>query len=151
MTNEQYKTLEDALVHEVWRQDLVAIQRLLNAGANPNCPGRTWSSAIACAGENDETGEILRCLVAAGADINLQDEQGQTPLHWAIDIAVDGAAQTGRPEIEWRVVGVCLDLGANLEIQDRMGRTVHDLVGNYGAEALRSFHHFLTTRRDSFT
>ena len=73
MTKESHATLEDALVHEVWRQDLSAVQRLLESGANPNLPGRKWSSAIACAGECDEIGDIVRALVAAGADINTQD------------------------------------------------------------------------------
>jgi ankyrin repeat protein len=146
MTDEQHETLEDALVHEVWRQDLAAIRRLLAAGANPNRPGRAWSSAIACAGENDETGDIARCLVAAGADINLQDEHGQTPLHWAVDMAIDGAIQADRPKINWHVVGVFLDLGANPQIRDQGGRTVHDWAANYGPEAQQSFEDFLKSR-----
>ena len=93
MTRKSHATLEDALVHEVWRQDLSAVQRLLESGANPNLPGRKWSSAIACAGECDEIGDIVRALVAAGADINIQDAQGLTPLHHAVDIAIDGTIQ----------------------------------------------------------
>lgn len=80
MTDIPPETLEDALVQAVWQQDLAAVQSLLAAGADPNRPGGAWSSAIACAGENDETGEIIRTLVAAGADLHLPDEQGQTPL-----------------------------------------------------------------------
>jgi len=149
MTDGWYETLEDDLVHAVWRQDLAEVQRLLQAGAHPNRPGRAWSSAIACAGENDRTGDMVRCLVLAGADINIQDEQGQTPLHWAVDVAVDGAIQTGRDKIDWRVVGVLLDLGANLKIPDQCGRTAEDLVANYGAAARQSFDGFLKARHDA--
>lgn len=149
MTDEPHQTLEDSLVHEVCRHDLTAVQRLLAAGANPNRPGRAWSSAIACAGENDETGDIVRFLVAAGADINLQDEHGQTPLHWAVDMAIDGAIQADRPEIDWRVVGVFLELGGNPDIRDISGRTVHGLAANYGPAAQQSFEDFLKTQSPS--
>ena len=143
------ETLEDALVQAVCQQDLAAVQSLLAAGANPNRRGGAWSSAIACAGENDETGEIIRTLVAAGADLHLPDEQGQTPLHWAVDVAIDGAAQAHLSEIRWDVVGVLLDLGASLERRDRSGRTVLDLITNAGDFARQSFEDFVNARRPS--
>ena len=146
MTEESHATLEDALVHEVWRQDLSAVQRLLNSGANPNLPGRAWSSAIACAGENDETGEIVRALVAAGADLNIQDDYGRTPLHHAVDMAIDGTIQNNLDEIDWTVVGVYLDLGAEPNIPDKNGKTIADVASAYGHDAKRSFENFMRTR-----
>ncbi|MCC9606235.1 ankyrin repeat domain-containing protein [Blastopirellula sp. JC732] len=140
------ESLEDSLVHEVWRQDLAAVQRLLDAGANPNIPGRNCSSAIMCAGENDETGEIVRALVAAGADVNLQDDSGWTPLHQAVDMAIDGANQMDRTEIDWTTVGVFLELGANPNLADKYGRTVADIASAYGDNAKQSFDDFLRTR-----
>lgn len=139
-------TLEDALIHEVWRQDLAAVQQLLSAGANPNLPGRTWSSAIACAGENDETGNIVRVLVNAGADINIQGSHGWTPLHHAVDIAIDGTIQQGRESVDWSVVGIFLDLGANPTIPDVNGKTVYDTASAYGNNARRSFDEFMLSR-----
>ncbi|WP_145112063.1 ankyrin repeat domain-containing protein [Gimesia panareensis] len=144
MRDETHATLEDALIHEVWRQDLSAVQRLLEAGANPNLPGRGWSSAIACAGENDETGDIVRALVASGADINLQDSNGYTPLYHAVDIAIDGACQQNRETIDWSVVAVLIDLGANPDLPDNRGKTVRDLAMAYSAQS--SFEEFLRSR-----
>ncbi len=146
MTEESHATLEDALVHEVWRQDLPAIQRLLQAGANPNLPGCAWSSAIACSGENDDTGEIVRVLVAAGADINIQDARGLTPLHHAVDVAIDGTIQHNLDTIDWTAVGVFLDLGADPMIRDACGKTVYDIATVYGNKARRSFDEFMRFR-----
>jgi ankyrin repeat protein len=144
--DESHETLEDALIHEVWRHDLSAIHRLLKSGANPNLPGRAWSSAIACAGENDDTGDIVRALVAGGADINIQSEQGLTPLHYAVDIAIDGTIQQGLETIDWSVVGVFLDLGADPNIRDARGKTVYDTASAYGYNARRSFDDFMCSR-----
>ena len=138
---------EDALIHEVWRQDIAAVQRLLDAGANPNLPGRAWSSAIACAGENDDTGDIVRVLVGAGADVNIQDEHGQTPLHHAVDMAIDGTIQQNLDEIDWTVVGVYLELGADPSRPDNNGTTVDDIATAYGYNAKRSFDEFMRSRR----
>lgn len=141
-----HSTLEDELEHEVWRRDISSVHRLLKAGANPNKPGRAWSSAIACAGENDETGEIARLLVEAGADINLQNEHGLTPLHYAVDMAIDGAAQQELDAIDWSVVSVFLDLGADPTIRDIDGETVYDLALAYGQDARNSFDAFMDSR-----
>jgi len=146
VTEETRATLEDALIHEVWRQDVVAVRRLLAAGANPNLPGRAWSSAIACAGENDETGEIVRILVDAGADVNIQDEFGLTPLHRAVDMAIDGTIQQNLKEIDWTVVGVYLELGADPNIRDKNGETIADVASAYGYNAKQSFDDFMRTR-----
>ena len=146
MTKETHVTLEDALVHEVWRQDLFEVQRLLDAGANPNLPGRTWPSAIACAGENDEIGNIVRALAAAGAQLNIQDEYGQTPLHHAVDVAIDGMIQDNLDEIDWTVVGVFLELGADPNITDKTGKTISDVATAYGYSAKRSLNDLMRTR-----
>ncbi|TWT38952.1 ankyrin repeat domain-containing protein [Blastopirellula retiformator] len=141
------ESLEDALGSAVWRQDLDAVQRLLGAGANPNIPGTNggWSP-LRLAGEHDETGEIVRALVAAGADVNLQDEHdGSTPLHQAVDMAIDGTIQMNRAEIDWTTVGVYLELGADLNIADHRGRTAADIAAAYGDNAERSFDEFLRT------
>jgi ankyrin repeat protein len=147
MKEESHQTLEDALIHEVWRQDLDSVKRLLEAGANPNLPGGNWSSAIACAGENDETGQIIRALVAAGADVNLQDADGWTPLLIAVDSAIDGATQQDLETINWSIVAVLLDLGADPHVAHPRWGTVYDMATDYGPSARESFAKFLRSRQ----
>ena len=102
--------------------------------------------AIACAGENDRTGEIAQTLVAAGADINIQDEHGTTPLHHAVDIAIDGAIQNNEESFDWTVVGVFLTLGADPQIPDYRGKTVFDCAATYGDYPHKSFTEFMASR-----
>jgi ankyrin repeat protein len=128
------ESLEDQLVHSVWQQDQPAVARLLGEGADPNMPVRNGFSAIACAGENDETGEIVRLLVDAGADIDLQDQNGWTPLMIAVDAALDGSVQANSC-INWLPVRVMASIGANALLADSQGRTVFDLAVPYGLEA----------------
>ena len=71
-------------------------------------------------------------LVASGADINVQNERGLTPLHYAVDVAIDGTIQQGLETIDWSVVGVFLDLGADPNIPDARGKTVYDVAFAYG-------------------
>ena len=135
--------LVEQLIEAVARRDRMTIRRLLEAGADPNQPGPTGLSAIACAGENDETGDIVRMLVNAGANVNIQDEFGQTPLHFAVDVAIDGATQQNRESINWDAVGVLLQLGADRYIADNNGRTIVDLVSKYGCNARQSFDNWI--------
>ncbi|MDP1796861.1 MAG: ankyrin repeat domain-containing protein [Planctomycetaceae bacterium] len=143
-------SLEEALEDAVGRSNLAMVDELLRAGANPNRPGRAWSSAIACAGENDETGAIIQRLVASGADLNLQNDQGATPLHYAVDVAVDGAIQQNRGSFDWTVVGLMLDWGADLTLKDARGRTAADIAAVYGENARASFQEFLQSHVQRF-
>ena len=67
-----------------------------------------WASSI---GDNSNDGSVARFLLEHGADINAQNRQGLTPLHWA--------SNSGTPE----VVRVLLEHGADVEVKDDTGRT----------------------------
>ena len=67
--------------------------------------------------------ECAKALLGAGADINKQDIDGQTPLMWA--------AQWGKIE----VVRELLKRGAKKELKSKDGRTAYDR-GNDEIKAL---------------
>ena len=95
--------------------------------------------------------EIARMLIDAGANLDIQDDQGQTPLHWAAkygreeiarmligakaDVNVQdkwgstplhGAARWGYEEISKMLIGA----GANKDVQDNKGLYPYDLTSN---------------------
>lgn len=59
----------------------------------------------------NSTGDRIRQRAAEGADLNQQDVNGDTPLHWAI--------AAGRPEI----AKLLLELGSRPDLADHGGRT----------------------------
>ncbi len=64
-------------------------------------------------------GTVARLLVEAGADLNISDDNGWTPLHWA--------AKAGDAELILAMVGGDGDLLA----LDRKGQTPMDVLAEY--------------------
>ena len=123
--------------------DAEATQALLAKGADPKLStkfGLTPVMAAAGLGtkEEDTTGRkkteaeaiaAIKLCLAAGADVNTVDNQGDTALH--------GAAQKGSDQ----VVQFLADHGAKLDVKDKKGRTPLDaangLMGNGGFDGSR--------------
>jgi len=57
------------------------------------------------------TVETVALLLAGGADVNAQDGDGQTPLHWAASNALND------------VVNLLLERGADINARDKYGNT----------------------------
>ena len=120
------------------------VAEMLDSGADPNGVQSLWSPLLAAA--EHEQPEIMRLLVSRGADVNHSDSNNWTPLHNAVDIAIDGTIQCGLPVVNWDCVGVLLDLGANPELKCARGKTPWDIVDDYGVKARSSFDEFMQKR-----
>jgi ankyrin repeat protein len=71
-----------------------------------------WTpSLLASGGQNFKDGSVLRLLLEHGADINVQDGNGLTPLQWA---SFNGALE---------VVRLLLEHGADVEAKNKYGKT----------------------------
>lgn len=75
-------------------------------------------------GAEDEHRQIVQLLLAHGADPNVANDAGKTPLHLACEIETRDALN----------VEALLAHGANPRLADNHGRTAYDLVARAGYE-----------------
>ena len=77
-------TEDDAeLIRAVKRGDITEIDRLIEVGANPNCcDTQGWTPLFHAAGTGST--QIMRLLLAHGAEVDSHRETGFTPLFSAI-------------------------------------------------------------------
>ena len=88
--------------------------------SSPNIPQtQIATSAVACVESS-----IIPMLLDAGAWLDPQDEEGRTPLHWAVRLRSQDAVR--------RLLGA----GASIEIRDRDGQTPLDLARASGNQSL---------------
>lgn len=79
--------------------------------------------------------ELIRALIAHGADINIRAADGSTPLHIAVDIDIDGAIQSGQ-EVTYTITQLMLSLGADEKVKNKSGEIPRDVAAAYGQRAL---------------
>ena len=99
----------------------VAVSRLLQAGANPECRStQGFTALMLAASQGSET--IIRALVGAGASVNRTVELGHPPVSGctALMAACSDSSGTARP------VEVLLELGADPGLRDSLGNTALD-------------------------
>ena len=89
-----------------------AVRALIDLGADVRYRGLAANTPLHCAvarhGSEAEAVEMTRLLLAAGAEANAANDNGQTPLHWVHHAAC---------------VDLLVDAGADLEVRDGGGRT----------------------------
>jgi uncharacterized protein len=113
---------EAQLIQAAISHDLVATQLLLSQGVAVNAisKGSTalmWASAEHCP-------EIVNCLLAHGADVNLKKESGYTALMYA--------AEGDYPDI----LSILLDYGATVNHSNHYGETILMVVARQGQTEL---------------
>lgn len=105
------------------------VQEMVDSGIDFDQAGSNQMPLLILAVEGDQP-KILELLLRSGANPNLRDElNGFTPLHWAVDYALDGMIQNNRsapyPE-PLECIRILLKYGADLKIKDFSGKTVLD-------------------------
>lgn len=111
-----------------YNDDVRAIKLLRNAGAKvdpvefPDSPllfAVKWSRFAAA-----------KALLECGANVNVQDASGKTPLHYMLKKRSDP-----------KYFGMFLEHGARLDVPDRDGRTAGDLISRIREPRLRAVFH----------
>ena len=76
--------------------DLKSVQSFLEQGGNPNAKVNGGMSLLHLLADDSAEAETIRLVVASGADINMKDDYGRTPLHFAVDADCDSSSRNGR-------------------------------------------------------
>ena len=131
-------TNQDLFVNAAFDGDLTAVRSFLDAGADINLAPRWWN-ALHAAIENMQV-EVVQYLLEAGADPDMLCG-GIRPLHHAIDVEADTAAQTGE-QLAFVLTPLLIEAGADVNGVDESGRTplqwALDWGHQSGIELLRS-------------
>lgn len=94
------------------------LKRLLAFGASPNT--EVGGTPIACLAAMSHSDAAVKLLIDAGANVNIADRNGQTPLHIA--------ASRGRAD----AVRALIAAGADLLARDTLSRTPEDVATKAG-------------------
>ena len=105
--------MSDELAQAAFDGDVVAVGRILDAGADIDGEGRSWNPLHAAI-ENSNVA-CVELLIRRGADVECCAGSGLSPLAHAVDIAIDGTQQTGgNPGDEpTEIIKLLLDAGAD--------------------------------------
>jgi uncharacterized protein len=112
--------------------DLAAVQLLVERGANPSQAIKDGSTPLMAAaglgaprggdeevteaGDRNDPIDVMKALIAKGADVNAANDAGMTPLHYA--------AQRGSD----RIIEFLASQGARFDLKNKQGRTPTDLA-----------------------
>lgn len=75
---------------------------------------------------------IVKYLATKGAELNIADSAGWTPLHWAVDLDFVVATQDGHMPTKLPTAEILLQFGADDTIRDNEGRTARDMLEHFG-------------------
>ncbi len=78
--------------------------------------------------------DMLESVIKAGGDVNTAFEDGQTPLHILIDVAIDGVMQENLDAPDpatMKMIGILLANGADISLLNDAGETPLDILNVY--------------------
>lgn len=116
---------ETALVYGASSGDEVLTAKLLKAGANPNIKFNEAGYTLLMDASFEGQIEVARSLIGAKANINTQDKEGKSPLHYA--------AKEGHREL----IELLISSGANPNLTDKNGQKALDYALEYHDDSIK--------------
>ena len=98
------------------------MRRMLKSDLDVNAEGSRQETALHAAAADISNPELVRVLIDAGAEVNVKDKHGDTPLHFAARCSEDGEAKQRAIEC----VKLLLKHGADAAIKNEAGHTPRD-------------------------
>ena len=112
--------LEFPLIQAAWNNDLAELKKLLAEDFNLNTRDNIGCTLLHVAAQGANT-EVVRFLVAKGADVNARDDEGNTPLHRAQMLGRNIKCLNDRGIAE--ISKLFLDKGADINAKNNLGLT----------------------------
>jgi cytohesin len=101
------------------------IQQYLDEGGDPNRRTDHQQTLLHIAADNSDL-DVVKLLIARGADINAKGYHGYTPLHLAVDADCDTSAHDDRRISDLPVTKLLIEAGADEFVRDDDGEIPRD-------------------------
>lgn len=103
-----------------WKQDVAKVEHLLKNGADVNSKGELGGYYMLHVAMFKSNMELFDCILKYNPDINAKNDDGQTPLHYAITFR------------ETEMAIKLIDAGADIDVRNKKGRTPFQLASHLG-------------------
>ena len=124
-------TKGNILLWPIVNQNIKAVQRLLEAGADVNAADEDKFTALMMASRDNRL-EAVKLLIAAGANVNAKNKDNETALSYAVASAVDKNYNTyygADPAVSKKaIVKALIDAGADPTIKNKSGESIMELA-----------------------
>jgi len=114
------------------------VQQYLDNGGDPNQRTKDQQTLLHIAADNSDL-EIVKLLIAHGAEVNTKGFRGYTPLHLAVDADCDTSARDDRRLTDLPVTRILIESGADESIRDDEGEVPRDTAVACGKIAIQLY------------
>lgn len=119
---------------ETWLED---IKKYKNSGGDINAKCGEWggTTLLHQAAARQRT-SIAQWLMSSGADINSRDENGNTPLHEAVEAEIEEYMSGQVNSLEFKVTKKLFEMGADKLAKNNDGKSPYDIKDDYLDDAV---------------